>query len=120
MCQRAHSSASEHSPVPRPRYREGGIITIMIIIIMIIIIMIIIKVVPPCVDAQAAPHDDGHEPVFEDQETTFLFIGTTQAKCQIQQRAAAAQQLRALLVVAEPQLQRRELKRAVRQHEAQL
>jgi hypothetical protein len=46
--------------------------------------------------------------------------GTSQAKGQDGQRAAAAQQLRALPAVAAPRLQRSELKRALRQREAEL
>ncbi len=46
--------------------------------------------------------------------------GTSQAKGQYGQRAAAAQQLRALPAVAAARLQRRELERALRQREHEL
>jgi hypothetical protein len=94
------------------------LITTTIIITITITITTIInttitKVVPPSMDAKAALHDEFFE------ETNFLSFKADQAKCQVRQRATTAQQLHALLVVAEPQLQRRELKRALRQRKPQ-
>ncbi len=56
-------------------------------------------VLPPYV-FQAALHDVQVAAIF----FFFLSFDADQAKCQVEQRAAAAQHLQALLVVVEPQL----------------
>ena len=74
-----------------------------------------------CEDAEAEFHDAGRGPVLEAAAASASVNGTSQVNSQSSQMAAAAaQQLHALLAVTAPQLQRRELKRALRQHEPQL
>ena len=75
---------------------------------------------PPREAAEAAPHDAGRGPELEAAAAFVPVDGTSQAKGQYGQRAAAAQQLRTLPAVAAAQLPRREFKRALRQREAEL
>ncbi len=72
---------------------------------------------PPSKDAEAALHDAGCGFELRDSAAWLSVDGTRQAKSQGRERAAGAQQLRALRVVAAPRLQRRELERAWRQRE---
>ena len=74
---------------------------------------------PPSKDAEAALHDAGCGFELRDSAAWLSVDGTRQAKSQGRERAAGAQQLRALRVVAAPRLQRRELKRARRQRECE-
>ncbi len=82
---------------------------------------------PARTDAEAALHDKGCGSELHAAAAWASVDGTRQAKSQGGQRAAAAQQLRALRVVAAPRLrvvaaprlQRRELERARRQRECE-
>ena len=74
---------------------------------------------PPREYAEAAPHDARRGRALEVALPLIPVDGTRQAKSQGRQRAAGAQQLRALRVVAAPRLQRRELERARRQRECE-
>jgi hypothetical protein len=74
---------------------------------------------PPREDAEAALHDARRGRALEVALAVTPVDGTRQAKSQGRERAAGAQQLRALRVVAAPRLQRRELKRARRQRECE-
>jgi hypothetical protein len=51
---------------------------------------------------QTTPHDHWHEHTVEFRQFALFSFGANKAKCQGRPRAAAAQQLHALLVVAEP------------------
>ena len=74
---------------------------------------------PPREYAEAAPHDARRGRALEDALAVMPVDGTRQAKSQGRERAAGAQQLRALRVVVAPRLQRRELERARRQRECE-
>ncbi len=74
----------------------------------------------PHESAEGALPDAGDDSELEDAAAFASVDGASQATGHDNQRAAAAQQLHALRVVAAPTLQRREFKRARRQREPQL
>ncbi len=75
---------------------------------------------PPGVAVVAAPHDAGHGSQLDAAAAFASVDGADQALRQGRQRAADAQQLLALLVVAAPKLHGRTLEHARRQREQQL